>query len=122
MLPGMLLHVVKPPHPVDFPTHAFCLWRVAEEVRDFIAFVNNFQQLDPRDGPEIRRLPARGGIKGRPVKVNFETVGRGFRTKDTCVKFTQIAVGVIESLGLCHRIQLMWLTVVVSNASCRQRP
>src|SRR5208337_1640109 len=107
MLPGMLLHVVKAPRPIDFPTHTFCLRRLAEDVRDFVSFVNSFQELDPCDGPEIRRLPTRGGVKGRPVKVDCETVWCGFRTKDTCLEFTQIAVGIIEPFGLCHRIHLL---------------
>jgi hypothetical protein len=78
MLPGMLLHVVKAPRPIYFPAHAFCLGRLAEDVRDFVSFVNSFEDLDARDGAGIRRLPTRGGVKGRPVKVNFETVGGGF--------------------------------------------
>src|SRR5271157_4943606 len=117
MLAGVLLHVVKPPRPIDFPTHPFCLRRLAEDVRNFVSFVNSFEDLDALDGAGTRRLPTRGGVKGRPVEVNFETVGRGFRTKDTCLKFTQIAVGVIEPIGLCHGIQLPWLSVIFSSTS-----
>jgi hypothetical protein len=102
----MLLHVVKPPHPIDLPTHAFSLRSLAEEVRDFVSFVNSFEDLDACDGPEIRRLPTGGRIKGRPVKINYETVWRGFRTKDTSLKFGQVAIGIIEPLGFCHVFQI----------------
>jgi hypothetical protein len=106
----MLLHVVKPPRPGDYPTHNFPGRSLGEEVGDLLSFVKGFEELEAGDGPEIRRLATRGGVEGRPVEVDFETVEYGFRTKDTRLKFTQITIGVIEPIGFGH------LTLVVPKA------
>src|SRR5208283_3150030 len=119
MLPGVLLHMVKPPRPIDFPTHNFLPRRLSKDVRDLLSLVNDVDDLDAREGPGIRRLPSRGRIKGCPVKVDLEAIGRSFRTEQARLELTQITIGVVEPVGFCHMLGVG--ATLVARAAARPR-
>jgi hypothetical protein len=70
MLPGMLLHVVEAPRPIDFARHRTLRpqWR-RQPVRDAILLVYHFDHRHPGDRPHVERLSARRRIEQRSVQI-----------------------------------------------------
>src|SRR5579872_4046417 len=73
VLAGVLLHVVKPPGPLDFPLDNLARRLARQNVNDLRTFINNTQNLDAIQSPGISGLAAGLRIKGRSIKVNAKT-------------------------------------------------
>src|ERR1700682_3425485 len=97
MLASVLLHMIKAAVPIDLTQRFGPQERSAEQMRYAILFVDDFRDRDSAELAEIERLPTRGGIKGRAIEIDPLAVSA--RVDDMRLKFGQITVVIIKSLG-----------------------
>lgn len=69
---------------------------------DPVTFVEDVDYRQTSDGPDIVRLPARGGIEGGLIEVDFP--GIIFKVNRVGAEISQIAISIIEPIG--HTIHL----------------
>src|SRR5713226_6344683 len=68
MLAGVLLHVVKPARPVDATVHFRIRWAAVDEVKNFVAFVADVEDIGVPDFAQIVGLATGRGVERRSVK------------------------------------------------------
>ena len=95
MLPGVLLHVIEPPRPVDLAVDRCpgvrgvraCLTLGVHDVRDRAVFlIDDVHDAKAAERPGVERLAAGGGIEGRPVERDRPAVAARFDRLDGGVK------------------------------------
>src|SRR3979411_1194468 len=97
MLAGMLLHVIETALPVDNAANFGGLHGRGYLMRDPVVFVDNFDDIDAAQLPDVEGLTTGRGIKRRAIEINPEPV----RTlvDHTGWEFGQVAVVVIKPIG-----------------------
>ena len=115
MLPGVLLHVVEAPRPIDLARHlAVRRERRRETVRNALLLIHHFDHRHPGDRPSIERLSARSRIKERAVQVHGAPVPGALHYAR--LKFAPVGIGVIEPFS--HRSNV----ILLSQGRDRQNP
>src|SRR5277367_2753846 len=112
MLPGVLLHVIKPPRPVDAAQNIRIAGLSIDEMNNFVAVIADIKNVGIPDFPEIVWLPARGRIERRPIEDQSPNLpgnsGTDVRRRDFAMhnsrfEFFLESVVVIDSVCL-HKI------------------
>ena len=97
MFPGVLLHEVEAPGPVDCPGDSAGEWCVHGVEHDAFPLVN-IQDPGTAQGPQVARLAPTLGIEGRTVQDHGESAIYRLAREDGSSEFLQIDVGFVEFL------------------------
>ena len=68
MLPGVLLHVIETPRPVDAAEHVRAAGAAVDDMNDFVAFVAHIQHIRVADFAQVVRLASRRRIESRAIQ------------------------------------------------------
>src|SRR6266511_5686664 len=105
MLAGVLLHMIKPPQPIDTSFYNSTHFRCTSlyDMQDPVCFViDAFNYTHPIQHSGIAWLTAAGRIEGRSVKGNRGPAADPFGLiDDTRFELNEMGIVVIESFG-CH--------------------
>ena len=101
VLPGVLLHVIEPAHPVDVPAHTRVLLELAiDEMADgAVLLLEDIEHLGLVERARVERLAARGRIERRPIERHLPLLPLLLDVADDGIEFDQVGVGVVETLG-----------------------
>ena len=75
MLPGVLLHVIEAPVPVEASGHPIRVERSSENVGHAVALVDHVRHPHVVQGPQVERLAAGGRIERGAVEVDTRSLG-----------------------------------------------
>jgi hypothetical protein len=93
----MLLHMVKPSHPIDLTAGLLCREGGGKQVRDPLAFVHHIRDLDSPQVAAIERLATGGWKEGSLVEVDAAGIVRPLY--DHRLEVAKVGIGIIESVG-----------------------
>jgi len=97
VLPGVLLHMIEAPVPIENAIDRPIRHRSRHPMRDTFALVDHLNNRDAPDRPGIERLPAGGGIKGRAIEVSGGAPAGCL--EDAGSKVAEVAIVVVEPFG-----------------------
>ena len=100
MLTRVLLHVVEATRPIDNSFDLVILRFAGQDVSNCVALIDNIEYVDATHRAAVRRLPTRVGIKRSAIQINSKALVFRLRFKYARLKFTQVAIGVVETLSL----------------------
>jgi methionine-R-sulfoxide reductase len=108
VLTGMLLHVVKPPGPVDLPINSIAGKRLGQDVRYTVSFVDHLGHLDATQLAGVEQLTARRGIERGLIEIHPPTVPAS--PYDGRLELAQVGVGIIEPVSHGNPAPRAWVS------------
>ncbi len=97
VLPGVLLHVIETPRPVDLAGHRRAVReRRRQHVDDFVSVIDGVDDIRPAEPASVERLAAGRGVEGSPIERDGRAPVVIERAGDDGVEPAAGGVGVIQ--------------------------
>ena len=104
MLPGVLLHVIEPPHPVDRAMQRGRRGRPIYDVKHAAVLrIDDVKDADVVEEADVVRLAAGRGIERRPVEHERSLAVMRNRLDEVRVELAKVRIGVIDAVCF-HRM------------------
>src|SRR3954447_9366231 len=96
MLPGMLLHVVEAPGPVDGALDFILRERLGEQVKHPVFLIDDVLNRESRNASKVVRLSAGAGVEGGPVEDYTASIDAPLN--HASAEGLAVGIGIIEPL------------------------